>query len=147
MFERILVVCTANICRSPIGEALLQHYLPNKKVASAGVAVTKSRMDNHGADASAAEIAAEHGLDVSHHQATQITPEMLNQFDLVLVMESRHIKSIAEIAPQAQGKTMLFSKWTTNTDVPDPYRQSKEAFTHVHQLLDSSAQQWAKKLK
>ncbi|PPK21650.1 protein tyrosine phosphatase, partial [Klebsiella pneumoniae] len=36
MFNSLLVVCTGNICRSPIGERYLQKLLPNKIVASAG---------------------------------------------------------------------------------------------------------------
>lgn len=37
MFESILVVCTGNICRSPIAERLLRQLLPDKKIDSAGV--------------------------------------------------------------------------------------------------------------
>ncbi|WP_440310558.1 arsenate reductase/protein-tyrosine-phosphatase family protein, partial [Klebsiella pneumoniae] len=29
MFESILVICTGNICRSPIGERLLRKLLPS----------------------------------------------------------------------------------------------------------------------
>lgn len=36
-FNSILVVCTGNICRSPIGERLLRKRLPGVKVKSAGV--------------------------------------------------------------------------------------------------------------
>lgn len=32
MFDSILVVCTGNICRSPIGERILRQALPNKKL-------------------------------------------------------------------------------------------------------------------
>ncbi|MDK6849581.1 protein tyrosine phosphatase, partial [Klebsiella quasipneumoniae] len=35
MFDSILVVCTGNICRSPIGERYLQSLLPHKKISSA----------------------------------------------------------------------------------------------------------------
>lgn len=36
MFETILVVCTGNICRSPIGERFLRRTLPNKKLIQRG---------------------------------------------------------------------------------------------------------------
>ncbi|MFA9231998.1 MAG: protein tyrosine phosphatase, partial [Microgenomates group bacterium] len=38
MFNSILVVCVGNICRSPVGERVLQAALPNLIVSSAGVA-------------------------------------------------------------------------------------------------------------
>ncbi len=37
MFKSILVVCTGNICRSPIGERLLRQHLPDRHIASAGI--------------------------------------------------------------------------------------------------------------
>ncbi|HFQ9681356.1 TPA: protein tyrosine phosphatase, partial [Escherichia coli] len=46
MFDRILIVCTGNICRSPIGERFLRNLLPNKKIDSAGIGA----LVNHTAD-------------------------------------------------------------------------------------------------
>ncbi|HFE7854362.1 TPA: protein tyrosine phosphatase, partial [Klebsiella pneumoniae] len=37
MFDSILVICTGNICRSPIAERILRKIFPNKKIDSAGV--------------------------------------------------------------------------------------------------------------
>ncbi|WP_253073284.1 hypothetical protein [Vibrio stylophorae] len=42
MFNKIIVVCVANICRSPIGARLLQQRLPHKLIASAGIAARKA---------------------------------------------------------------------------------------------------------
>ncbi|MFT2154144.1 protein tyrosine phosphatase, partial [Klebsiella pneumoniae] len=58
MFNTILVVCTGNICRSPIGEHLLRGLLTNKIIDSAGT----SALVGHAADSSASKIAARHGL-------------------------------------------------------------------------------------
>ena len=53
MFDSILVICTGNICRSPIGERLLRLGLPKKKIESAGVGA----LVNHSADSSAIKVA------------------------------------------------------------------------------------------
>ena len=53
MFDSILVICTGNICRSPIGERLLRQLLPNKRIDSAGVGA----LVNHAADESAIRVA------------------------------------------------------------------------------------------
>lgn len=58
MFNSILVVCTGNICRSPIGERYLRRALPNKKIDSAGI----SALVGHSADDSAIRIAEKHGI-------------------------------------------------------------------------------------
>ncbi len=64
MFNTILVVCTGNICRSPIGEHLLRGLLSNKIVDSAGT----NALVGHAADPSASKIASRHGLCLDGHK-------------------------------------------------------------------------------
>ena len=146
MFNKILVVCVGNICRSPTGERVLQKLLPNKEVASAGIAAEKSRLIGKPADETAILIASENGVDVENHQSQQVTPQLCAQYDLILVMEKGHLEALTQISPEARGKTMLFGQWIGQKDIPDPHRQSREAFEYAYQLIDESAQAWAKKL-
>ncbi len=39
---------------------------------------------------------------------------------------------------------MLFGHWLNETEIPDPYRKSKEAFEHVYDILERTALEWAK---
>jgi len=82
--KNILVVCTGNICRSPIAAALLQYELDKKnlpiEVSSAGI----SALVNHAADPLAKEVTLEKkGVDLSNHRGRQITLDILLQSDLV----------------------------------------------------------------
>lgn len=125
---------------------MLQSLLADKKVASAGIAAEKSRLVGKPADAMAIQVAAEHGVDVENHQSQQLTSQLCAQHDLILVMEKGHMEALTSIAPEARGKTMLFGQWIGQQDIPDPYRQSKEAFEHAFKLIDEAAHAWAKKL-
>ncbi|WP_416845549.1 protein-tyrosine-phosphatase Etp [Escherichia coli] len=137
-FNSILVVCTGNICRSPIGERLLRKRLPGVKVKSAGV---------HGlADATAADVAANHGVSLEGHAGRKLTAEMARNYDLILAMESEHIAQVTAIAPEVRGKTMLFGQWLEQKEIPDPYRKSQDAFEHVYGMLERASQEWAKRL-
>lgn len=142
MFNSVLVVCTGNICRSPIGERLLRRALPGKKIDSAGVGA----LVDHAADGSAIAVSENHGLALDAHKAQQFTGTLGRQYDLILVMEKHHIEQVTKIAPEARGKTLLFGHWLGNKEIPDPYRQSMEAFEFVYQLLDQSATEWSRKL-
>lgn len=146
MFNKILVVCVGNICRSPVGERVLQKLLPNKEVASAGIAAEKSRLIGKPADETAILVAAENDVDVDGHQSQQLTPQLCAQYDLILVMEKGHLEALTQISPEARGKTMLFGQWIGQKDIPDPYRQSREAFEYAHKLIDKAAQSWVEKL-
>lgn len=146
MFNKILVVCVGNICRSPTGERVLQQLLPEKQIASAGIAAEKSGLIGKPADAMATELALENGVSLEGHQAQQLNSALCAQYDLILVMEKGHMEALTSIAPEARGKTMLFGQWLGQQDIPDPYRQSREAFEHAYQLIKKSADAWAKKL-
>lgn len=142
MFNSILVVCVGNICRSPTGERLLKKALPNKTVSSAGIGALVDKP----ADATATEVAGHHALSLEGHLARQLTSSMCREYDLILVMEKKHIDAVCRFAPEVRGKTMLFGHWLEQCEIADPYRQSREAFEYVYRLLDESAQKWAKAL-
>ena len=146
MFDNILVVCVGNICRSPIGERYLQQRLPNKNISSAGIASKKSHLEGKPADAMAQQVAEQHGIDLAGHQSQQLTSQLCAQYDLILVMEKGHLSALSEIAPEASGKAMLFGQWIGQKEIPDPYRQSKEAFDYAYQLIAQAADAWVAKL-
>ncbi|MBA7847949.1 protein tyrosine phosphatase [Klebsiella sp. RHBSTW-00465] len=142
MFDSILVVCTGNICRSPIGERLLRKKLPHKKVDSAGTGA----LVGHKADFSASKIAAMNGISLEGHEGKQFTSSLGRKYDLILVMEKVHLEQIGRMAPEVRGKTMLFGHWLENRDIPDPYKKSEEAFASVYYLIEQAGQLWAEKL-
>ena len=142
MFKSILVVCTGNICRSPVGERALAALCPKVTVTSAGIGALVGK----GVDKDAAAVATEHGVNVEGHAARQISDDILAAHDLVLVMGPEHLRYIRENHPQASGKTMMFDKWERNDGIEDPYRQSVEMHKLVFAEIDKSARSWAKRL-
>lgn len=142
MFNSILVVCTGNICRSPIAERLLRRALPHKKIDSAG---TKALISCP-ADPSSLAVSQKHGLSLDNHTGRKFTATLGRQYDLILVMEREHIEQIGSMAPEVRGKTMLLGHWLNNRDIPDPYHKSEEAFESVYQLIEQACQCWVDKL-
>ena len=142
MFNSILVICTGNICRSPLGERYLRAMLPNMRIDSAGTGA----LVGHAADESAAKIALINGLNLDGHQGRQLTASVARDYDLILAMEKSHIEYVSRIAPAARGKTMLFGHWLSQKEIPDPYRKSEEAFVSVYSLIEQAGKYWAEKL-
>ncbi|PRX28374.1 protein-tyrosine phosphatase [Meinhardsimonia xiamenensis] len=146
LFHSILVVCVGNICRSPVGERLLQARLAARgralEVASAGIGA----LVGHPADETAARVAAAHGVDLSGHRGRQFTAELGAAHDLILVMEPWHRREIASLAPALAGRTMLFDEWTGKSGIPDPYRKPEAIHEATFRLLDEAASAWAERL-
>jgi protein-tyrosine phosphatase len=93
----ILVICTGNICRSPIAEGLLRDALQRRfaewapVVSSAGT----SGLQGSGAMPGSVQAAAELGIDIEGHVARQLTAAMADGADLLLCMAREHRDRLA----------------------------------------------------
>lgn len=142
MIQSVLVVCTGNICRSPMGARLLQTRVPTIRVGSAGI----YGLEGQGADPRATAICRQHGVSLNDHIARKLTISMLRQSDLILGMEREHLNRISAIAPEMRGKCLLFGRWLDVQEIPDPYGKSQEAFDYVFGLLAGASREWARRL-
>jgi len=124
----ILIVCTGNICRSPMGAALLQHALAAQpeplrslKVASAGVA---SRTGEP-ASPNAVTAMKKAGIDLKGHFSRPLTQALLDEALVVLCMTESHRDMIELTADPVPPRLRLFREFTGakrgNMDIPDPY--------------------------
>ena len=92
MTANLLVVCTANIARSPLAAALLQVHVRARgledqvRIASAG---TRAREGYAAAQPSVA-IAAGWGVDLRRHRSQPVTDELLASSDLIVTMTEVH---------------------------------------------------------
>ncbi len=94
----ILFVCTANIIRSPIAEAvfrkILQRFpsLEGWEVGSAGV----KGLTGYPADLNAVDVVRGLGIDLYGHMARKVTPDTVDEYDLILTMEKDHQVALKE---------------------------------------------------
>lgn len=123
----ILTVCTANICRSPMAEALLQHALRAEpeplrsiKVISAGVAARSGeRMSPHSVTA-----LKKAGIPFNGHSSQPLTPALLKGALAVLCMTESH-RAMIQMAYDPPPKHLyLFREFMpapANPEIADPY--------------------------
>ena len=140
-FQRILVVCAGNICRSPMAEAMLQQLFPGKQVGSAGIV----GLEGQPADPLAVMVMKERGWDISGHVARRLDLEMLWQADLVLTMSRQQTNHIDANWGVCRGKVFRIGHWR-NESIPDPYQKSKLDFERVCDQLQVSIQDWSRYL-
>lgn len=145
MFKNVLVVCAGNICRSPTGEHLLRRSLTQTgiQVSSAGlIAVVGHPLERH-----ALATLQRHGQAPREHQARQLTPQLLQASDLVLVMEHRQLQDVIRLSPVSRGKTFLLGKWQSEREILDPYRRGTAAFEHAYALIEEGVKAWSQRLQ
>lgn len=142
MINTVLVVCTGNICRSPLAEALLRAELPHLNVASAGIGA----LVGDPADPNAETIAAEQGLVVSAHAARQVDDSLVAGSDLILALDRGHLRWITANFPHARGRVFLLGHWNNEAEVPDPYGSSVENFREGYELIRLYTRSWLPRL-
>ncbi len=127
----ILVVCTANVCRSPMAAGLLRQRLAAKKidarhrVLSAGVWAE----DGEPASKNAVATMAERGIDIGDHRSHSLSAEEIAGAELILVMTHEHARMVRQTWPQYAWKVRLLSEMAgKRRDVEDPYGGSIEGY-------------------
>ena len=141
MFRNILVLCTANICRSPLAEGLLRQRLqsrPEIVVHSAGVAA----LTGSAAHPIVVDLLQKDGVEIRSHRARQCDLELLRQADLVLVMDKTHLKWLSSSYPQFHGRGFLLGHWDKRREVPDPIGLPRETFEAVYAQIAAHCDQW-----
>ncbi len=144
MFERILTVCTGNLCRSPMAEAWLQHCARGQrvKITSAGL----SARVGEPAQPHAITLLSQHGVDLSAHRARQLTPAHILSADLVLVMERWQKTEVEHLCPAARGRTYLLAHWQDGLEIVDPYRGNAALFEDVFGKISVAVETWLERI-
>ncbi len=146
----VLFVCTANIVRSFMAEAILKEKLKaagrqNLTVSSAALIDMQGRP----ADPLAVKVLKEHRIESSGHISRLLTDEMVVNADLIVVMEERQQYHLTERYPEAQERIRILKSFTKgyqglDSDIADPYRLTRyhyrrcfsDIFTAVEGMLE-----------
>ena len=135
---QVLMVCTGNICRSPMAAGLASHFLPRAlqdrvQIASAGVGA----LHGNPAEPNAIAVMSNIGIDIRGHRARQITGELAGSVDVILTMETMQRDWVRRMLLWKKAKVRLLTEYCPQADEPDikdPYGGPLSAY---QQCLDT----------
>ncbi|WP_416759163.1 low molecular weight protein-tyrosine-phosphatase [Roseateles sp. So40a] len=144
---RLLLVCAANVCRSPMAEAVLRlraRELGLSEVASAGV-FASSRP--HPVDKRALTVLEQRGYGMDRRwRSRKVTTEDFDRHDLILAMDRAVLRGLKAMRPAiSPAKLGLFLAGMTGLgldEVPDPYYGSGSGFVQVLDLIEARVHTW-----
>ena len=118
----ILVVCTGNVCRSPLAEGFLRATLEGRLGPSAPAVSSAGTAGWEGSPAMAESVAAaaERGVDISGHRGRALTREHVDDADLIVAMAAEHRDAVARSVRDAEGRTFTLKELVRLLDeLPD----------------------------
>ena len=147
----ILLVCTANICRSPMAEGVLRSLLSAKGV--------KHDIDSAGTHeyhvgeppvALAVAAAQRRGYDISRCVSRRIRPHDFDHFDFILAMDAKNVSHLKTICPtRCKQKIELLLEYGDKyhgEEVPDPYGGEVKDFELALDMIEDGCRGIAKLL-
>lgn len=136
--KNILFVCTGNTCRSPIAKVFFS-ALTNKQsfhAESAGTKVEKPEDAMKHARSAMQEL----WMDLTTHKSKQVTKELIDSSDLIIVMERQHKEFIEALSPAKKEKIHLLGEYTSLGEIHDPYGTNMEAYRTVTKTIKKAVE-------
>lgn len=144
--NRVIFVCTGNICRSPTAEGVarglaathgVDHLFEFDSAATHGYHVGKPP------DPRTIAAARRRGYDLAPLRARRVTEFDFIRFDYVLAMDRGHLELLQRACPQPHQKKLglflEFGRRFEEDEVPDPYYGGVQGFEHVLDVIEDAA--------
>lgn len=148
--KTVIMICTGNICRSPMAEGLLRDYLHEAnrhdiRTDSAGI---ENYHRGQKPDTRAIKVMRHHGHDISGLRARQLTMEdTLPADNILMVATDEHLRAAEQLKARANGKAQIVKMLAThpertNQDLHDPYYGDERDFETTYEQLSSALKLW-----
>ena len=134
--ETVLFLCLGNVCRSPYAEARFRARMSGTvRTGSAGFIGPGRPPPSH-----AIEAARARGLDTSEHRSRLVTPDLLAESDVIVVMDSRQRRRVRRLLSGGSTPVVILGDLDPdvipNRTIRDPWGRGSEVFAAVFDRID-----------
>ncbi len=145
----VMFVCSGNICRSPMGEAVLSRLVSEAGLSDAVLVSSSGTGDWHvgeQADPRTIEVLAQHGYDGSAHRAREFDAASFDELDLVLASDETHVRTLQHLAgsPHHRSKIRLTREFDPEAvaagtlETRDPWYGEEEHFQRCFEEVEAA---------
>ncbi|MBD3316546.1 MAG: low molecular weight protein arginine phosphatase [Chitinivibrionales bacterium] len=140
-FLSVVMVCTGNICRSPMAEGILRDRWLKRGhddliVTSMGI----HGLDNNPPTEAARRVCEEHGIDISSHRSRPLIGDELSDADLILTMDVVQREYVQLFFPIARDRVFLLGAWpgpeNRKNIIKDPIGGSLRVYRKTFEIIE-----------
>jgi len=141
---KILVVCTANVCRSPMAHAILRDIVKKRglkhkvQIESAGTHVPTTGLMP---DQRAIKVLKEHKINSQQLKTRQLVSNDAATFDMILVMDKKNMTEAKKILSPTCEQLEFVMQYVPNAptiEVIDPYYGPNSGFQSLYTMLHTA---------
>ena len=140
---KVLVICSGNICRSPMVAAYLRHRLSRSGMAHVVVASAGTLgIEDSPASAEAIRAMAEIGIDLEGHRSRGLSAADLRSSELVIAMDGGQLETLAARFPEGRDGRFLLRAFEAGIqpaanalDLDDPLGAPLSVFRKQRDLI------------
>lgn len=141
---RIVFICSGNICRSPMAEAIAQEVMEERGVAGAVISAGTLGISGRKPSSTARKALEEREIDPPGTLSQGISPPLMEHADHIAVMAPKHRDYLLENVPAVSQRLVLLWEYADRPleEISDPVGENLETFRRTRDLLYECIENW-----
>lgn len=142
--QRIVFVCSGNICRSPLAERMAKAMLEERGIPAVVISAGTLGLQGRSAAANSVTVAAEVGVDLEGHRSQGVSIPLMRMADKIVVMAPRHETELLSKDRGLAGKIVRLWEYLDEglDHIPDPVGQDVETFRVMRDRVQEALERW-----
>jgi protein-tyrosine-phosphatase len=130
--KKVLFVCTAGVCRSPMAQAIFNALAEDRGLPFRAESAGTAALEGEPMAPNAVAVLEEAGIYPREHRARQVSAAMIEEATLVLAMSPQHAATLRRLSSESPAEILTLSEYATGVPdqegVPDPYGLTMVAY-------------------
>ncbi len=152
---KVMFICTGNICRSAMAEAILKEKISKDNTLKDKIEVFSAGTFAEGGECStqsAIEVMEEYGINLKNHRATNVAKSKIKEMDVILCATINHKIMLTRLYPELKDKIYTMKEYidkdTKDLDIKDPYGYDivvyRNCAAEIEKYIDLMIDKWEK---